>query len=44
MQKPKCIKPQYGMIIVCADERHQKQVYERLQKLFPDLKLKVVCV
>lgn len=44
MQKPKCIKPQFGVIVVCSDERNQKIVYERLQKLFPGLKIKVVCV
>lgn len=44
MQKPKCIKPQYGVIVVCKDEGHQKRVYESLQKRFPGLKIKVVCV
>lgn len=44
VQKPKQIKPQYGVIAVCKDERHQKQVYESLRKRFPGLKLKVVCV
>lgn len=44
MQKPKCVKPQYGVIVVCKDERDQKRVYERLQKRYPGLKLKVVCV
>ena len=44
MQKPKCIKPQYGVIVVCKDERDQKRVYESLQKRYPGLKLKVVCV
>jgi hypothetical protein len=44
MQKPKCIKPQYGVIVVCKDERHQKRVYESLKKSFPDSKIKVVCI
>ena len=33
MQKPKCIRPQYGIVIICRDERHQEQVYE-IRKLF----------
>ena len=44
MQKPKSIKPQYGVIVVCKDERHQKLVYESLQKRFHGCKIKVVCV
>jgi hypothetical protein len=44
MQKPKCIRPQYGVIVVCRGERQQKQVYESLKKRYPGLKLKVVCV
>lgn len=44
VQKPKCIKPQYGVIVVCKDEQHQKRVYESLRKRFPGLNIKVVCV
>ena len=35
-------KPQYGVIVICADENEQKEVYERLQK--EGLTLKVVNV
>jgi hypothetical protein len=35
-------KPQYGVVVVCDDEKHQQKIYEQLAKL--GLKLKVVCV
>lgn len=35
-------KPQYGVIVICANENEQKEVYERLQK--EGLTLKVVNV
>jgi|LSQX01.1.fsa_nt_gb hypothetical protein len=44
MQKPKCIRSQYGIVIICRDERHQEQVFESVRKLFPGLQIRVVCV
>ena len=44
MQKPKVIQNQYGVIVVCENERQQREVYERLAKIYPELKIKVVCV
>lgn len=35
-------KPQYGVIVICADEKEQKEIYERLRK--EGLTLKVVNV
>ena len=35
-------KPQYGVIVICADEKEQKEIYERLLK--EGLTLKVVNV
>lgn len=35
-------RPQYGLVVVCKDELHQRRVYARLQKL--GLGPKVVCV
>lgn len=35
-------KEQYGVIVVCSDEKEQIQVYEKLHKM--GLTLKVVCV
>lgn len=35
-------KEQYGVIVVCEDEKHQRKVYEDLKK--EGLKLKVVTV
>jgi len=35
-------KQQYGVIVICRDEKHQAQVYTQLDKL--GLKLKVVAV
>ena len=35
-------KPQYGIIVVCADEKEQKEVFERL--VADGYKLKVVNV
>lgn len=35
-------KQQYGVVVICTDEKHQAQVYARLGKL--GLKLKVVAV
>lgn len=35
-------KPQYGVIVICTDEKEQKEIYERLSK--EGLTLKVVNV
>lgn len=35
-------KPQYGVIVICNDENHQKIIYETLKN--QGLKLKVVTV
>ncbi len=35
-------KQQYGIVVICTDEKHQARTYERLRKL--GLKLKVVAV
>ena len=35
-------KPQYGVIVICADEKHQKEIYEKLREL--GLTLRVVTV
>lgn len=35
-------KEQYGVVIICNDESHQKEVFEKLKK--QGLKLKVVSV
>jgi hypothetical protein len=35
-------KSQYGVVVVCESEAHQKEIYEKLAKM--KLKLKVVCV
>lgn len=35
-------KPQFGVIVICADEREQKAVYDRLQS--EGLTLKIVNV
>ena len=35
-------KQQYGIVVLCADEKHQKEIYELLLKM--GLKLKIVCV
>ena len=35
-------KQQYGIVVLCADEKQQKEIYEMLFKM--GLKLKVVCV
>lgn len=35
-------KEQYGVIVVCSDEKEQKQIYEKLHEM--GLTLKVVCV
>lgn len=35
-------KPQYGVIVICVDEKEQKEIYERLLK--EGLTLKVVNV
>jgi hypothetical protein len=35
-------KQQYGVIVICKDEKEQREIYERLQKL--GLTLKVVTV
>ena len=35
-------KEQYGVIVICEDEKHQKLVYETLKK--EGLKLKIVTV
>lgn len=35
-------KPQYGVIVICKDEKEQKEIYERLLK--EGLTLKVVNV
>lgn len=35
-------KPQYGVIVICEDEKEQKEIYERLRK--EGLTLKVVNV
>jgi len=42
--KPKALSGQYGIIVICDDERHQEELYERLQKILEGVKLKVVCV
>lgn len=35
-------RPQYGVVVICNDERHQAQVYEALKAA--GYTLKVVCV
>lgn len=35
-------KSQYGVVVICEDEKEQMKIFERLQK--EGLKLKVVCV
>lgn len=35
-------KPQYGIIVICENEKEQQIIYKRLKKL--ELKLKVVVV
>ena len=35
-------KQQYGIVVLCADEKQQREIYETL--LIMGLKLKVVCV
>jgi hypothetical protein len=35
-------KQQYGIVVICADEKEQKQLFEKLSAM--GLKLKVVCV
>lgn len=35
-------KSQYGVVVVCENEKEQMKIFERLQK--ESLKLKVVCV
>lgn len=35
-------KEQFGVIVICSNEREQKEVYEQLHGM--GLKLKVVCV
>ena len=35
-------KPQYGVIVICSDEKHQKQVFEHLKQF--GYKLKIVSV
>jgi hypothetical protein len=35
-------QPQYGIIVVCEDERHQQELYDKLSRM--GLKTKVVCV
>ena len=35
-------KQQYGIVVLCADEGQQREIYETLLKI--GLKLKVVCV
>jgi len=42
MEKKFNYKSQYGVIVICADEREQEAVYERLRK--EGLILKIVCV
>lgn len=34
-------KPQFGVIVICDSERHQRQVYDALSKRHK--KVKVVC-
>ena len=41
-QKRFCYKPQYGVIVICQDEQHQRHTYEALKK--QGLTLKVVTV
>lgn len=35
-------KEQFGVIVICADEKEQESIYEQLRRM--GLKLKVVCV
>jgi hypothetical protein len=35
-------RSQYGVVVICEDEKHQQKIYAQLAKL--GLKLKVVCV
>lgn len=35
-------KPLFGVVVICANEAEQAEIYEMLKKL--GLKLKVVCV
>lgn len=35
-------KEQFGVIVICSDEKEQKEIYEKLYKM--GLTLKVVCV
>ncbi|WP_302849313.1 hypothetical protein [Sinomicrobium kalidii] len=35
-------REQYGVIVICKDEKHQQELYEKLKK--EGLKLKVVTV
>lgn len=35
-------KEQYGIVVICDDENHQKATYEKLKPL--GYKMKVVCV
>lgn len=37
-----CYKPQYGVVVICQDEQHQRHTYEALKK--QGLTLKVVTV
>lgn len=42
MEKEFKYKSQYGVVVVCDSEEHQKEIYEKL--VVTGLKLKVVCV
>ena len=42
MEKKFNYKPQFGVIVVCGDEKEQETVYERLRR--EGLTCKIVCV
>lgn len=42
MEKKFNYRAQFGVIVICADEKEQEAVYERLRK--EGLTLKIVCV
>jgi hypothetical protein len=43
MEKKKFVyKQQYGVIVICADEKEQREIYETLKKM--GLTLKIVAV
>lgn len=35
-------KAQYGVVVLCADEKQQREIYKQLVKM--GFKLKIVCV